>query len=185
MVEIDGGPAALRGTNLHKTGTSRIAADVRDYEFPDGQRFDVVGNFRCAYSYLDEEDAIRELVEQLVRWAAPGGARYLELTVGEFSEEFDESGLAAEATARAFLRSPDGGRRYCREGGRVHRTMNPRPDFFYRPVTPRSKGTGQLVVFRQTRQFVARCKRPEMSFNALAPSAFRRVLALPHSLEVP
>ena len=83
----------------------------------------------------------RELVEKLVRWAAPGGALYLELTVPELLEDFNGSEFAAEAGARVSLQSTDGVRRDYRDGGGVHRMMSPGLEFFTGPIAPHFAGT--------------------------------------------
>ena len=49
---IDRSAAQLDQAKLQNPGVSFIEADIVDYEFPDGQRFDLVSNFWSSYSYL-------------------------------------------------------------------------------------------------------------------------------------
>ena len=158
---IDMSAAQLEQARLHNPGVPFIEADITDYEVPDGQRFDLVSNFWSAYSYLNDEDAIRELVEKLVRWTAPGGALYLELTVPEMLEEFNDSEFAAETGARVSLQSPDGVRWNYHDAGGVHRMMSPRLEFFTDIIAPHFAGMNHSTVVRAVRQLVAWGKRPD------------------------
>ena len=158
---IDMSAAQLEQARLHNPGVPFIQADITDYEVSEGQRFDLVSNFWSAYSYLNDEDAIRDLVEKLVRWTAPGGALYLELTVPELLEDFNDSEFAEETGARVSLRSPDGVLWDYRDEGGVHRMMSPQLEFFTGLVSPHFAGISHSVVVRAIRQFVAWGKRPD------------------------
>ncbi len=158
---IDRSPAQLERARLQNPGAPFIQADVSDYEFPDGQRFDLVSNFWSSYSYLNDEDAIGQLVGKLVRWTAPGGALYLELTVPELLEDFNDSAFAAETGARVSLQSPDGVRWNYHDGGGVHRMMSPPLEFFTGLITPHFAASNHSVVIRSICQFVAWGKRPD------------------------
>ena len=158
---IDVSASQLEQARLHNPGVPFIQADITDYELPEGQRFDLVSNFWSAYSYLNDEDAIRELVEKLVRWTAPGGALYLELTVPELLEDFNDSEFAAETGARVELQSPDGVRWNYRDAGGVHRMTSPPLEFFTGLIAPHFAGTDHSVVVRTIRQLVAWGKRPD------------------------
>ena len=158
---IDRSAAQLEQARLRNPGVPFVQADLTDYEFPEGQRFDLVSNFWSSYSYLNDEEAIRELVEKLIRWTAPGGSLYLELTVPELLEDFNASEFAAEAGARVTLQSPDGVRWDYRDEGGVHRMMSPQLEFFTSLIEPHFAGTSHAVVVRAIRQFVAWGKRPD------------------------
>ena len=67
----------------------------------------LVSNFWSSYSYLNDEDAIRTLVQKLVRWTAPGGTLYLELTVSELMEKFNEREFASETGSKVVLHLAD------------------------------------------------------------------------------
>ena len=77
---IDLSAAQLERARQRNPGVRFIRADIVGHEFPDDQRFDLVTNLWSAYSYLNDEDLIRSLVEKMIGWTAPGGALYLELT---------------------------------------------------------------------------------------------------------
>ncbi len=158
---IDVSAAQLEQARLHNPGVPFIQADITDYEVPDGQRFDLVSNFWSAYSYLNDEDAIRELVEKLVRWTAPGGALYVELTVPELLEAFNDSEFAEETGARVSLRSPDGVYWDYQDAGGVHRMMSPPLEFFTDIIAPHFAGMNHSTVVRAVRQLVAWGKRPD------------------------
>ena len=158
---IDRSAAQLEQARLHNPDVTFIQADITEYEAPEGQRFDVVSNFWSAYSYLNDEDAIRKLVEKLVRWTVPGGALYMELTVPELLEDFNGSEFAAETGARVSLRSPDGVSWNYRDVGGLHRMMSPPVEFFTDIIAPHFSGTNHATVVRAVRQFVAWGKRPD------------------------
>ena len=158
---IDRSAAQLEQARLENPGAPFIQADITDYEFPQGQRFDLVSNFWSSYSYLNDEAAIQALVEKLVRWTAPGGALYLELTVPELLEDFQDSEFAVETGARVSLQSPDGMRRGYHDAGGVHRMMSPPLEFFTDLVAPHFAGTNHSTVVRTIRQLVAWGKRPD------------------------
>ena len=99
---IDMSAAQLEQARSQNPGVPFIQTDITEYEVPEGQRFDLVSNFWSACSCLNDEDAIRGLVEKLIRWTTPGGALYLELTVPELLEEFNDSAFAAETGARGL-----------------------------------------------------------------------------------
>ena len=158
---VDWSAAQLEQARALNPGVPFIEADITEYEPPEGQRFDLVSNFWSAYSYLNDEDVIRELVEKLVRWTAPGGALYLELTVPELLEDFNDSEFAAETGARVELQSPDGVRWNYRDAGGVHRMTSPPLEFFTGLIAPHFAGTDHSVVVRTIRQLVAWGKRPD------------------------
>ena len=158
---IDLNAAQLDRARLQNPGVPFVEADLAEYEFPNGQRFDVVSNFWSSYSYLNDADAIRALVEKLVRWTAPGGALYLELTVPEMLEDFNNSEFAAETGSRVVLQSPDGVRWHFYDVGGVHRMMSPPLEFFTDLVAPHFAAVDHSVVVRAIRQVVARGKRPD------------------------
>lgn len=158
---IDLSAAQLDRARLRNPGVPFIQADILDYEFPDGQRFDLVSNFWSAYSYLNDKDAIRTLVQKLVRWTAPGGALYLELTVPELLEEFNDSEFAAETGTRVALLSDDGVFWQYRDAGGVHQMMSPPLEFFTDLIAPHFAGMNHATVVRAVRQLVARGKRPD------------------------
>ena len=119
-----------------------------------------MGNFGSACTYINDEDAIREFVEKLVRWTAPGGALYLELTVPELLEAFNDSEFASETEARVSLQSPDGVRWDYHDAGGVHQMMSPPLEFFTGLITPHFAGCNYSSVIRSIRQFVAWGRRP-------------------------
>ena len=157
---IDMSAAQLEQARSQNPGVPFVQADITDYEFPEGQRFDLVSNFWSSYSYLNDEDAIGALVEKLVRWTAPGGTLYVELTVPEMLEDFNDSDFAAETGARVSLQSPDGVRWNYHDEGGVHQMMSPPLEFFTALIAPHFAGTDHSVVIRAVRQFVAWGKRP-------------------------
>ncbi len=158
---IDLSAAQLDRAKQQNPGVSFIQADIIDYEFPDGQRFDLVSNFWSAYSYLNDEDAIRALVQKLVRWTAPDGTLYLELTIPELLEEFNDSEFAAETGNRVTLLSADGVFWQYRDAGGVHQMMSPPLEFFTDLIAPHFAGISHSTVTRTIRQLVARGKRPD------------------------
>ena len=158
---IDLSAAQLDRARQQNPGVPFIQADIIDYEFPDGQRFDLVSNFWSAYSYLNDEDAIRTLVQKLVRWTAPGGALYLELTVPELLEESNDCEFAAKTGTRVTLLSPDGVFWQYRDVGGVHQMMSPPLEFFTDIITPAFGEISSSTVVRAIRQLVARGKRPD------------------------
>ncbi|MCY4632385.1 MAG: class I SAM-dependent methyltransferase [bacterium] len=158
---IDRSAAQLDRARLLNPGVPFIEADVVEYEFPDGQRFDLVSNFWFSYSYLNDEDAIRVLVQKLVRWTAPGGALYLELAVPEMLKYFNESEFAAETGARVVLKSPDAVRWEFHDSGGVHRVMSPRLEFFSDLIRPHFEDVSDSTVVRAVRQLVARNRRAD------------------------
>ena len=158
---IDLNAAQLERARRHNTGVPFIQADVAGYEFADGQRFDLVTNFWSSYSYLNDEDEIGRLVEKLVRWTAPGGALYLELTVPELLEEFNDSEFAAETGTKVVLLSPDGLRWEFHDVGGVHRMVSPSPEFFMDIIAPHFAEVNHSMVVRSIRQLVARGKRAD------------------------
>lgn len=158
---IDMSAAQLEKARLQNPGVHFIRADITEHELPEGQRFDLVTNFWSAYSYLNDEDAIRALVQKLVRWTAPGGALYLELTVPELLEDFNDSGFAAETGARVSLQSPDGVRWLYDDAGGVHQMMSPPLEFFTGLIAPHFAGTNHSTVVRSIRQLVAWDKQPD------------------------
>ena len=158
---IDRSAAQLDRARLQNPGVPFIEADVVEYEFADGQRFDLVSNFWSSYSYLNDEDAIRALVRKLVRWTAPGGALYLESIVPDIVEEFNETEFAAETGTRVVLKSPDGVRWEHHDSGGVHRMMSPPLGFFRDLIAPHFGYVSDSTVVRAVRQLVARNRRPD------------------------
>jgi SAM-dependent methyltransferase len=159
---IDRSAAQLARARSQNPSVPFIEADVVEYEFPEGgQRFDVVSNFWSSYSYLNDEDAIRALVQKLVRWTAPGGSLYLELTVPDMLEDFNESHFAAETGARVVLKSPDGVRWEYNDSGGVHRMMSPPLEFFSDLIAPHFGDVSDSTVVRAVRQLVAVNRRPD------------------------
>ncbi len=157
---IDLSAAQLDLARQRNPGVSFIEADLAGYEFPDGRRFDLVTNFWSAYSYLNDEGAIRALVQKLVRWTAPGGSLYMELTVPELLEEFNDCEFAAETGSRVALQSPDGVRWQFHDPGGVHHMVSPHLDFFVDLIAPHFAQVDHSIVVRSIRQLVARGKRP-------------------------
>ena len=156
---IDLSAAQLDLARQQNPGVPFIMADLAGYDFPDGDRFDLVTNFWSAYSYLNDEDAIRALVQKLVRWTAPGGSLYLELTVPELLEDFNDCEFAAETGSRVVLQSPDGVRWKFHDVGGVHHMMSPKLDFFTALIAPHFAEVNHSTVVRSIRQLVARGKR--------------------------
>ena len=158
-VGLDFSRAQLKRAQQRNPGVSFVQADVCDYEFPDEQRFDLVTSFWSAYSYLNDEARIQALVEKLVRWTAPGGSLYLELTVPETLEDFNASEFAEETGTTVELQSPDGVRWQFHDAGGIHRMMSPPLEFFTNLITPHFARVESDVVVRSLRQLVAMEKR--------------------------
>lgn len=55
-------------------GVPFIQAYDSGYEFPLGQRFDFATDFWSAYFYMNDENKVRALVQNPVRWTAPSGS---------------------------------------------------------------------------------------------------------------
>ena len=158
---IDLSAAQLEEARRQNPGVPFIQANLADFEFPDGDRFDLVTNFWSSYSYLNDEGAIRALVQKLVRWTAPGGSLYMELTVPELLEDFNDSEFAAETGSRVVLQSADGVRWHFHDVGGVHRMVSPKLDFFTDIIAPHFAEVHDSTVVRTIRQLVARGKRPD------------------------
>ena len=158
---IDISAAQLELARKQNPGVPFIQADVVDYEFPEGQRFDLVSNFWSSYSYLNDEDAIRTLVQKLVRWTAPGGALYIELTEPDGLEGFNDNEFSAETGAKVALRSADGVLWQYQDVGGIHLMMSPPLEFFTEIISPHFTRINHSTVVRSVRQFVARGKRPD------------------------
>ena len=156
---IDISGAQLERARRRNPGVPFIQADIADYEFPEEQRFDLVSNFWSSYSYLNDENAIRSLALKLVRWTAPGGALYLELTVPELLGSFNDSDFSAETGARVALQSSDGVRWQFHDAGGVHSMTSPRLEFFTDLIAPHFAEIHHSTVFQTMRQFVATGKR--------------------------
>ena len=157
---IDQSAAQLEQARSQNPGVAFIQADITEYEAPEGQRFDLVSNFYSSYSYLNDEDAIRELVEKLVRWTAPGGALYVELTVPEVLADFNDTEFAAETGTRISLRSPDGVRWNYHDVAGIHQMTSPPLEFFTDLIAPHFAGLNHSAAVRSFRQLVAWGKRP-------------------------
>ena len=154
-VGLDISGAQLERARQRNPGVPFIQADLCDYEFPDGQRFDLVTNFWSAYSYLNDEGKIRALVEKLVRWTAPGGALYLESTVPETLEDFNDSEFAKETGTRVVLESREGVHWQFHDPGGIHRMMSPPREFFTDLIAPHFARVESEVVVRSLRQIIA------------------------------
>lgn len=158
-VGLDASAAQITRARRHNPGVPFIQADLSDYEFPGGERFDLVTQFWSSYSYLNDEARIRAWVDKLVRWTAPGGDLYLELTVPEYLEDFNASDFAKETRTRVVLQSADGVRWHFHDPGGIHRMMSPPPEFFTDLVAPHFAEVDSSVVVQTLRQFIARRKR--------------------------
>jgi len=154
-VGLDISGAQLKRAQQQNPGVSFIQADLSDYEFPDEQWFDLVTNFWSAYSYLNDEAKIRAMVEKMVRWTAPGGALYMELTAPEMLEDFNASEFAAETETKVVLQSPDGVRWQFHDPGGVHQMMSPPLEFFTNLIAPHFTKVESGVVIRSLRQLIA------------------------------
>ena len=117
-------------------------------------------NFWSAYSYLNDEAKIRALVEKLVRWTAAEGSLYLELTVPETLEDFNDSEFAAETGTKVVLQSPDGVRWQFHDPGGIHKMMSPPLEFFTDLIVPHFARVESAVVVRSLRQLIAWGKNP-------------------------
>ncbi|MYE53911.1 MAG: class I SAM-dependent methyltransferase [Chloroflexi bacterium] len=158
-VGLDISSAQLERAKQRNPGVPFIRADISDYEFSGQQRFDLVTNFWSAYSYLNDEAKIREMVEKLVRWTAPGGSLYLEATVPEALKGFNDSDFAKETGTRVVLESPDGARWQFHDSGGIHRMMSPPREFFLELIAPHFAKVESEVVIRSVRQVIAMGKR--------------------------
>ena len=158
---IDASGAQLERARRRNPGVSFIEADISAYEFPGNQQFDLVTNFWSSYAYLNE-DNIRALVEKLVRWTAPGGALYVELTIPETLEEFNESEFAAETGTKVVM-SPDGIHWQFHDPGGVHQMTSPAVAFFDDLIAPHFASVDSSVVVRSIRQYIARNRKPDGS----------------------
>lgn len=158
---IDLSAAQLDRARALNPGVQFIQADLAEYEFPHEQRFDVVSSFWSSYSYLADEDAIRALVEKLIRWTAPGGTLYLELTSPETLGEFNQSEFAIDTGSRVTLQSPDGVRWLFEDPGGLHQLISPPLDFFTDLIEPHFAAINDSVVIRTIRQLIAQHKRPD------------------------
>ena len=152
---LDMSAAQLERAKERNPGVSFIQADILSYEFPDRQRFALVTNFWSAYSYLDDEARIQALVEKLIRWTAPGGALYIELTTPETLEEFNDSGFAHETGTKVVLQSPDGVRWHFRDPGGVHQMTSPPVEFFTDLIAPHFAAVESSVAVQSLRQLIA------------------------------
>ena len=159
-VGIDISDAQLKRAMQRNPGVPFIQADLSDYEFSDGQQFDLVTNFWSAYSYLNDEAKIRALVEKLVRWTAAEGSLYLELTVPETLKDFNDSEFAAETGTKVVLQSPDGVRWQFHDPGGIHQMMSPPLEFFTDLIAPHFAKVESAVVVRSLRQLIAWGKNP-------------------------
>ena len=158
-VGIDISGAQLRRARQRNPGVSFVQADICGYEFLDEQRFDLVTSFWSAYSYLSDEAKIRAMVERLVRWTAPGGSLYLEATVPEDLNTFNDSDFAKETGTKVALESPDGVRWQFHDPGGIHRMLSPPKEFFTELIAPHFARVESEVVIRAVRQFIATGKK--------------------------
>ena len=154
-VGLDISSAQLEVAKRRNPGVTFVQADLSGYEFPEGQRFDLVTNLWSAYSYLNDEAKIRELVKKLVRWTAPGGALYMELTSPETLEDFNDSEFAEETGTRVVLQSSDGVRWEFHDPAGIHRMTSPPPEFFTSLIAPHFAKVESEVVIRSLRQLIA------------------------------
>ena len=159
-IGIDASGAQLERARRQNPGVSFIEADVATYEFSGRQQFDLVTNFWSSYSYLNDEEKIRALVQKLVRWTAPGGALYLELTIPETLEEFNESAFATETGTRVVM-SPDGMHWQFHDPGGIHQMISPGVEFFNDLIAPHFAAVDSSTVIRSIRQFIAYNKKPD------------------------
>ncbi len=158
---IDLSSAQLDRARVLNPGVQFIQADLAEYEFPEQQRFDVVSSFWSSYSYLPDEDAIRAVVEKLIRWTAPGGTLYLELTSPEMLAEFNQSEFAVDTGSRVNLQTPDGVRWLFYDPGGVHRLVSPHLEFFVELIEPHFAAINHSTVIRTIRQLIAQQKQPD------------------------
>ena len=158
-VGLDISPVQLERAKQRNPNVPFIQADLCHFEFPGGERFDLVTNFWSAYSYLNDEGKIRALVEKLVRWTAPGGALYLEVTVPEYLEDFNDSEFAKETGTRVVLESCDGVRWQFHDPGGIHRMTSPPREFFTDLIAPHFARVESEVVVRSLRQIIAMGKK--------------------------
>ena len=107
--------------------------------------------------YVLEEGRV---VQKLIRWTAPGGALYLELTIPETLEEFNESAFATETGTRVVM-SPDGMHWQFHDPGGVHQMISPGVEFFNDLIAPHFAAVDSSAVIRSIRQFIARNKKPD------------------------
>ena len=98
-------------------------------------------------------------MQKLVRWTAPGGSLYLELTVPELLEDFNDCEFAAETGTKVVLLSPDGVRWEFHDVGGTHRMVSPRLEFFTDLIAPHFAEVDASTVVRSIRQLVARGRR--------------------------
>ena len=154
-VGLDISSAQLKRARQLNPGALFIQADLSSYEFPDEQRFDLVTNFWSAYSYFNDETKIRAMVDKLVRWTAPGGNLYMELTVPETLEDFNVSEFAEEAGTKVVLQSPDGARWQFHDPGGIHHMMSPPLEFFTNLIAPHFAKVESDLVVRSLRQLIA------------------------------
>lgn len=155
---LDASAAQIKLARRHNPGVPFIQANLADHEFPGATRFDLITQFWSSYSYLNDEASIRALVTKLVRWTAPGGALYLELTVPEALEDFNASDFAKETHTRVVLQSADGVRWQFHDPGGIHRMMSPPLEFFTDLVAPHFAQVESSAVVQTLRQFIARRK---------------------------
>ncbi|MCY3634700.1 MAG: class I SAM-dependent methyltransferase [bacterium] len=158
---IDLSTAQLDRARALNPGVHFVQADLADYEFPEEQRFDVVSSFWSSYSYLADEDAIRAVVEKLIRWTAPGGTLYLELTSPEMLGEFNQSEFAVDTGSKVTLQTPDGVRWLFEDPGGLHQLISPPVEFFSDLIEPHFATINHSVVIRTIRQLIAQHKRPD------------------------
>ena len=153
---IDLSTAQLERARRQNPGVCFIRADVVDYEFPDGRRFDLVTNLWSAYSYLNDEDLIRSLVEKMIGWTAPGGALYVELT--DPDALLKPNVFEAETGSRFTPLTQDGTRWEWRDIGGVHQMLSPPPEFFTDLIAPHFSQVDCSVQITGMLQLIARHK---------------------------
>ena len=160
-VGLDASAAQLERARRRNPGVSFIHADLSEYEFPGGERFDLVTQFWSSYSYLNDEAKIRGWIDKLVRWTAPGGALYLELTMPESLEAFNASAFSQETETRVVVQSRDGVRWQYHDPGGIHQMMSPPLEFFVELVAPHFLQVESGAVVQTVCQFIARGRRSE------------------------
>ena len=163
---LDMSGAQLERAKERNPGVSFIQADILSYEFPDRQRFALVTNLWSAYSYLNDEARIQALVEKLVRWTAPGGALYIELTAPETLEEFNDSEFAHETGTKVVLQSPRRRALAFPRSGRYSPDDESSGGVLHRPDCPPLRRRGKLG----GRSIVAATHRLGEDIEVTAPS---------------
>ena len=160
-IGIDASAAQLRQAKRRNPNVDFIHADICEYEFPGERRFDLVSCFGSSYSYMEDEDEIGAFVQKMIRWTAPDGALYIEITDPAFMEAFNECDFALETGTRVVLQSSDGVRWQFHDSGGVHRLKSPKTDFFIDLIEPHFAEVDYSSVIQGHRQVIARRKKAD------------------------